>query len=126
MTRYSVHSKVFVKSYGVLSFAKNMGKNIDKNISKNLSSKYGQKLLGHAKKSATDALKTFSKRFIQNTGETIGNKIANRPTKVSKNSQQNISETVTNEHDKEIPKERYVSPEERQNIIDNLIFNIIV
>ena len=40
--------------------------------------------------------------------------------KVSKNLQQNNSETVTNEHDKEIPKERYISPEERQNIIDEL------
>ena len=39
----------------------------------------------------------------------IGNKIANRITKVSKNSQQNNSKTVTNEHDKEIPKERYIS-----------------
>ena len=41
-------------------------------------------------------------------------------TKVSKNSQQNNSETVTNENDKEIPKERYIFPEERQKIIDNL------
>ena len=49
-----------MKSYGFLSFAKNMGKNIGKNISKNLSSKYNQKLLDHAKKSATDALKTSS------------------------------------------------------------------
>ena len=39
---------------------------------------------------------------------------------MSKNSQQNISETITNELDKEIPKERYVSPEERQKIIDEL------
>ena len=30
------------------------------------------------------------------------------------------SETVTNEHDKEIPKDRYISPEERQKIIDDL------
>ena len=30
---------------------------------------------------------------------------------MSKNSQQNNSETVTNENDKEIPKERYISPE---------------
>ena len=45
-----------------------------------------------------------------------GNKII----KVSKNSQQNKSETVTNEHDKEIPKERYVSPQERQKIIAEL------
>ena len=34
--------------------------------------------------------------------------------KVSKNSQRNNPETVTNENDKEIPKERYTSPEERQ------------
>ena len=50
----------------------------------------------------------------------IGNKIANRITKVSKNSQQNYSETVTNEHDKETPKERYISLEERQKIIDDI------
>ena len=35
-----------------------MGKNHGKNISKNLSSKYSQKLLDHAKQSATDAFKT--------------------------------------------------------------------
>ena len=42
-------------------------------------------------------------------------------TKVSKNSLNNNSETVTNENDKEIPKKRYISLEERQKIIDNLI-----
>ena len=47
-------------------------------------------------------------------------KTANIITKVSKNSQQNNSETVTNENDKEIPKEIYILPEERQKIIDNL------
>ena len=41
-------------------------------------------------------------------------------TEVSKNPQQNNSKTVTNEHNKEIPKERYISPEERQEIIDEL------
>ena len=41
-------------------------------------------------------------------------------TKVSKTSPKNNSETVTNEHDKEIPKERYVSPKERQKTIDDL------
>ena len=34
-----------------------------------------------------------------------------------KNPQQNNSETATNENDKEIPEERYISPEERQKII---------
>ena len=86
--------------------------------------KYSQKLLDHAKISATDALKTSSKRVIQKTveatGDLIGNKIANKITGVSKKLQQNNSETVTNENDKEIPKERYVSPEERQEILDEL------
>ena len=59
----------------------------------------------------------------------IGNKIADavaesyelrRITKVSKNSQQNNSETASNEHDKEIPKERYISLEKIQEIIDDL------
>ena len=46
--------------------------------------------------------------------------VAVRITKASKTSQQNDSETVTNDQDKEIPKERYISPKERKNIIDNL------
>ena len=68
--RYSIEPK----GYGSLSFAKNVGKY--------LSNKYGQKLLDNAKKSATDAIKTASKRVIQKTAETtgdlIGNKIADK------------------------------------------------
>ena len=40
--------------------------------------------------------------------------------KVSKYSQQNNVETVTNENNKEISKERYISPEKRPGIIDDL------
>ena len=47
-------------------------------------------------------------------------------TSVSKNVQWNNSETVTNESDQEIPKERYISPEEAKKIIDNLRSIIIV
>ena len=58
----------------------------------------------------------------------IGNKTAGAVAKsynsnimqVLKNSQQNNSETVTNENDKETSKERFISPEKRQEIIDNL------
>ena len=49
----------------------------------------------------------------------VGNKIADRITEISKNSQQNNLETITNKNDKEIPEERYISPEERQKIIDD-------
>ena len=45
--------------------------------------------------------------------------MSNKITKVSKNSQQNNSDRVSNEHDKEMPKERYISPEHRQEIIVN-------
>ena len=42
MMGYLVQSRdrTFVKGYGYLSFAKNMGKGIGKNISKSLSGKY--------------------------------------------------------------------------------------
>ena len=57
--RYSVEprDRTYVKGYGLLSFAENIGKN--------LSNKYRQKLLDGAKKSTTDSIKTTSKRAIQ-------------------------------------------------------------
>ena len=51
--------RIYIKGYGFLSFAKNIGKNLRNN--------YGQKLLDSAKKSAIDAIKTASKRAIQKT-----------------------------------------------------------
>ena len=52
--RYSIESRdrIYVKGYGFLSFAKNIGKN--------LNNKYGQKLLDSTKKSTADAIKTAS------------------------------------------------------------------
>ena len=85
--------RISVKGYGFLSFAKNMGKNIGNTIYKNLSSTYSQKLLNHA----ADAFKTAPEKAIhksaQATGDLIGNKIAYRITNISKNPQQNNSET---------------------------------
>ena len=107
-----------------------MGKNIGKNIRKNLSGKYSQKPLDHVKISATDANKTTSKTVIQKTAEAIcnliGNKIVNRITKVSNNSQQNNSETITNENNKEIPKERYIYLTEKDRELLVIQINIIV
>ena len=69
--RYSIErrNRIYVKGYGILSFAKNMGKS--------LRNKYGQKLLDSAKKFTTDAIKTASKRAIQNTAEATGDLIGN-------------------------------------------------
>ena len=71
-----------------------MDKNIGKKIGKSFSGKYSSKLLDHAKKSETDALKTTSRRVIQKaeeaTGDLIGNKIANQITKYKKNCNKTI------------------------------------
>ena len=56
-------------------FAKDIGRYFSKNTSKNLTSKYHQKILDHAKQSATDALKTASKRAIRKTAEATGDLI---------------------------------------------------
>ena len=122
--QFNLEIKCLYKAIDFLSVAKNMCKNMGKNISKSLSGKQSQKRLDHAKQSAIDTLKISSKRLIQKTAETIcdliGNKIGNKIIKVSWCSPQNNWETITNENDKEIPKERYTSPEERQKIIDDI------
>ena len=115
--RYSAEprKRIYVKGYGFLSFAKNIGKS--------LSSKYGQKLLHSAKKFTTDAIKTASKRAIQKTaeatGDLVGNKIANKITSVSKKKpamELHSKELLNNDEDVEITarKKRCISPEERQ------------
>ena len=111
--RYSTEPQG-LKGYGFLYFAKNMGKS--------LSNKYGQKLLDSAIKSTTDAMKTASKKAIQKTAETSGNlienKIADKKTSVS--NKKPTKELHNNDEDVEITnhKKRYISPEERQQIID--------
>ena len=114
--RYSIEprDRIYVKGYGFLSFAKNIGKS--------LSNKYGQKLLDSAKKSTTDAIKTASKRAIQKTteatGDLIGNKIADKIKSVSKkpsNNNNNDDGVELTNH-----KKRYISPEKRQQIINEL------
>ena len=116
--RYSIEpgNKIYVKSYCFLSFAKNMGKS--------LSNKYGQKPLDSAKKSTTDAIKTASKRAIQKTaevtGDLIGNKIADKITSVSKKPNNNNDDDDDDDVELTTHKKRYISPEERQQIINEL------
>ena len=54
------------------------GEILVQNASKNLGGKYSQKLIDHAKQSATDALKTIPKRAIYKTIETTGDLIENK------------------------------------------------
>ena len=63
-----------------------------------MSNKYGQKLVHTVKKSATDEIKTASKRAIQKTAEAtvglIGNKIADKIASVSKKKSNNNDDDV--------------------------------
>ena len=114
--RYSIEprDRICVKGYGFLSFPKNMGKIV--------SNKYGQKLLDSVKTSTTDAIKAVSKIAIQKTAEAtvdlIGKKITDKISVLKKPSNNNNS----NNEDVEITdnKKRYISPEERQQVINEL------
>ena len=119
--RYSIEprDRIYVKGYGFLSFTKNMGKS--------LSNKYGQKLLDSAKKSTADAMKTASKRAIQKTTEAtsdlIGNKIADKKTSFSKKKPAkdlHINDQTKEDVEITTHKKRYICPEERQKITDEL------
>ena len=111
--------RIYVKGYAFLSFPKNMGKGLSK--------KYGQKILDSAKKPTPDAIKTASGRAIQTiteaTGDFIGNKNANKITSVSKKSAKelhNNDERKEEDVERVTHKRRYISPKQRQQIIDKL------
>ena len=70
-----------------------------------MNNKYGNTLIDTAKKSTTDAIKTASERATQKTAEATGDLIGNK-----------IAEDV----ELTTYKKRYISPEERKQIIDEL------
>ena len=67
---------------------------------------------------AKNAGKKILKKIAKATGDLIGNKIADKITSASKKSHN--EELQSDEVNNEIPKERYISPKERQKIIDEL------
>ena len=105
--RYSIEprDRVYVKGYGFMYFARSM------------SNKYGKKLVDTAKKSATDAIKTSSKRAIQKiaevTGDLVDNKSSDKITSVSKKSTKRLP-TIDEDVELTTHDKRYISPEERQ------------
>ena len=105
--RYSIEPKErrYVKGYGFISFSRNF---IDK---------YSKYLMDTGIDVSETFAKTAGKKILKEiakaTGDLIGNKIADKITaKPSKKSHDEVNN--------EIPKERYISPKERQKIIDEL------
>ena len=104
--RYSIEPRErrFVKGYGFMSFARNF------------SDKYSKCLMDKgidvSKKFAKTAGTKILKETAKATGDLIGNKIADKITSTPKKSHDEVNN--------EIPKERYISSNERQKIINEL------
>ena len=92
-------------------------------FTRSMSNKYGKKLFDTAKKSAIDAVKTPSKRATQKTAEAtsdlVGNKIADKIKSISKKFAKKLP-TIDEDAELTTHKKRYISPEKRQQIIDEL------
>ena len=99
-----------VKGYGFMSFARNFSDKYSKSLM--------DKAIDVSKKFVKTAGKKILKKTAKATGDLIGNKIADKITSASKKSHN--EEIQSDEVNNEIPKERYISPKERQKIIDEL------
>ena len=99
--RYSIESRErrYVKGYGFMFFARNFH------------DKYSKSLMDVSKTFAKTAGKKTLKETAKATGDLIGIKIADKITAKPHNKDEVING---------IQKERYISPKERQKIIDEL------
>ena len=118
--RYSIkpRERRYIKGYGFMSFARNFGNKYGEKLintaiktSTNFSNKYSKRLKDTATKAGKDFAIITGKKIIHKTaeatGDLIGNKIADK-----------ITARPIKEND--VTNERYISPEERQKIIDKL------
>ena len=104
--RYSMElrERIYVKGYGFLYFARNFSDQYSKSLM--------DKGIDVSKKFAKTAGKKILKKTAKATGDLIGHKIADKITSAPKKSHDEVNN--------EIPKERYISPKERQKFFDEL------
>ena len=104
--RYSIEPRErrYVKGYGFMSFARNFSDKYSKSLM--------DKGMDISKTFAKTAGKKILKETAKTTGDLIGNKIADKIASASKKSHDEVINGI--------PKERYISPKERQKIIDEL------
>ena len=104
--RYSIEpgERTFVKGYGFMSFAIIFCDKYSKSLM--------DKGIDVSKKFAKTAGKKILEETAKATGDLIGNKIADKITSASKKSHDEVNN--------EILKERYISPKDKQKIINEL------
>ena len=126
--RYSLEPRYrrYVQGQGLMSFARNIGnkygkKIFDKSIDvgKSMKKKYGKKVLDNS----ISAGKVFAKiagkkvliKSVEATGDMIGNKLADRITKSTRNKEQKEDDRIMEE-----TQELSFPPEKREQIIKDL------
>ena len=126
--RYSSEPRYrrYVQGQGFMFFAKNIGnkygrKIFDKSIDvdKNISNKYGRKILDKSIDAGKEFAKIAGKKVLHKsaeaTGDMIGNKIADRITRSSRNKAQKEDDRIMEE-----TQELIIPPEKREQIIRDL------
>ena len=126
--RYSLEPRYrrYVQGQGFMSFARNIGnkygnKLFDKSIdvSKSMKKKYGKKILDNSLSAGKDFAKIAGKKVLtksaEATGDFIGNKIADRITKSTRNKDQKEDDRIMEE-----TQELIIPPEKREKIIKDL------
>ena len=126
--RYSLEPsyRKYIHGHGFMSFVKNIGhkyggKIFDKSmdVSKKYGKKYGNKLLDNSLSAGKDFAKIAGKKVLtksaEATGDLIGNKIADRITKSSRNKAQKEDDRIM-----EKTQEILIPPENREEIIRDL------
>ena len=126
--RYSLEPSYrrYVQGQGFMSFAKNIGNKYGRKIfdesidfGKKMSNKYGRKILDKSMDAGKDFAKLAGKKVLtkraEATGDMIGNKIADRTTKRSRNKEQKEDDRIM-----EQTQELIILPEKREQIIRDL------
>ena len=126
--RYSLEPSYrrYVQGQGFITFAKNIGnkygrKTFDKNIDvgKSMKKKYGKKILNNSLSAGKDFVKIAGKKVLiksaEATGDLIGNKIADRVTKSTRNKAQKEDDRIMEE-----TQEILIPPEKIEQIIRDL------
>ena len=126
--RYSLepHYRRYVQGQGFMSFARNIGNKYGKKIfdksldvGKSMKKKYGKKILDNSLSAGKDFAKIAGKKVLtksaEATGDLIGNKIADRITKSTRNKEQKEDDRIMEE-----TQEITIPPEKREQIISDL------
>ena len=126
--RYSLepHYRRYVQGQGFMSFARNIGNKYRKKIfdksldvGKSMKKQYGRKILDNSLSAGKHFTKIAGKKVLTKsaevTGDLIGNKIADRITKSSRNKAQKENDRIIEE-----TQEIIIPPEKREQIIRDL------